>query len=253
LGVPLIDHVGKRIQLTEAGQDLYLRATRILGLAFEAVDAMADLRHGRRGRLRVVATTTVGIYIVPSLLGAYHRRHPGVEIKLEVANWERTCERLFAGEADVAVAGPHPQPGLHMEPFMDDELVVIAAPYHPLAGRRGVTLEELAVEPMLVREPGSGTRASVEKLFADRGLQPRRAMELSRNGAIKQVAKEGLGVAVISRAALSLELQAGALTVLDVECFPIVRAWNVITRAGYTVPPAVTAFCAELRVGRNES
>src|SRR5579872_1864711 len=96
LGMPLFDHVGKRIQLTEAGRELQSRATEILGLARTTAQAMADLREGRAGRLRVVATTTVGIYIVPGLLGTYHRRHPGVEITLEVANWERTCDRLFA-------------------------------------------------------------------------------------------------------------------------------------------------------------
>jgi DNA-binding transcriptional LysR family regulator len=252
LGLRLFDHVGKHIYLTEAGKDFYLRASRILGLAREAADSMADLREGRRGRLRVVATTTVGIYVVPNLLGAYHKRHPEVEIRLEIANWEQTCERLFRGEADVGIAGPHPQPGLRMEPFMDDELVVIAAPSHPLADRRQVTLEELATEPMLVRESGSGTRAAVENLFAERELPLHRAMELSRNGAIKQVTKAGLGVAVISRGAISLELAAGTLCVLEVESFPIVRSWNIITRAGFSLPPAAAAFRDEIRSDRGE-
>jgi DNA-binding transcriptional LysR family regulator len=215
----------------------------VLGLAEEAVEAMKDLRCARTGRLRVVATTTVGIYVVPRLLGDYHRRHPGVEIRLEVANWERTCERLFAGEADVAVAGPHPQRGLRMEPFMDDKLVVIASPDHHLAGRSALALEELCAEPMVVREAGSGTRAAVEKLFAERGLPLRRVMELSRNGAVKQVVEAGLGVAVISRGAISLELASNRLCLLDVEAFPIVRAWHIITRAEVSLSPAAEAFC----------
>lgn len=249
LGLRLFDHVGKRVELTEAGRDLYVRASRILGLAEETSEAMADLRERRRGRLRVVATTTVGIYTVPRLLGTYHRRHPEVEIRLEVANWERTCERMFAGEAEVAIAGPHPQAGLRMEPFMEDKLVVIAAADHPLAGRLGISLEDLSREPMLVREPGSGTRAAIERLFAERDLPLRRAMELSRNGAIKQVAMAGLGVAVISRGAISLELATDRLRVLDVEGFPILRTWNIITRAGYALSPAVEAFRQELRGG----
>jgi DNA-binding transcriptional LysR family regulator len=247
VGMPLFDHVGKRIQLTAAGRELQARAAEILGLSRAAVQAMADLRDGRTGRLRVVATTTVGIYVVPGLLGRYHRKHPGVEIALEIANWERTCVRLFAGDADVAVAGPHPHTGLRMEPFMDDELVVIASPDHRLAGRRRIPLEDVAAEPMVVRETGSGTRGAVEMLFQRRGLPLRRAMELSRNGAVKQVVKEGLGVAIISRAALELELANGSLCVLDVEGFPMVRAWNVITRAGFALPPAAEMFCKELR------
>lgn len=246
VGLPLFDHVGRHIALTGAGQELYVRAKRVLGLVNETAEAMVALRGARTGRLRIIATTTVGIYVVPTLLGQYHRRHPEIEIKLEVANWERTCERLFDREADLAIAGPHPQPGLAMEPFMDDELVVIAAPGHRLAGRRAVALEELAREPMMVREPGSGTRAAVERLFADRQLPLYRAMELSRNGAIKQVVKEGLGVAVISRAALSLELETEVLCLLDVECFPVVRAWHIITMPDFALSPAAATFCAEV-------
>lgn len=250
LGLPLFDHVGRHVQLTAAGKDFHLRATRILGLAEETAEAMTDLREGRRGHLHVVGTTTVGIYIVPNLLGAYHKRHPEVEIRLEIANWEQTCEKLLAGAAEVAVAGPHPHPDLEMHPFMDDELVVVAAANHQLAERTEISLEELSHEPMLVREPGSGTRAAVEKLFADRGLYLRRAMELSRNGAIKQVAKAGLGVVVVSRGALSLELATKQLCVLEVESFPIVRSWNVITYTGVSLSPAAAAFCREVQAGR---
>lgn len=249
VGLPLFDHAGKRIQLTEAGKELYERSGQVLGLMDDMAQAMADLRKGKRGRLRVIATTTVGIYVVPNLMGRYHHRHPEVELRLEVANWERTCERLFARQADVAIAGPHPQPGLHTEPFMDDELVVIASADHPLSGSNGISLEELSRQPMLVREPGSGTRAAVEKVFADRNLPLYRAMELSRNGAIKQVVHAGLGIAVISRAAIALELDLGILRVLDVEGFPIVRSWNVITHSGFSLSPTVVTFCQELRAG----
>jgi DNA-binding transcriptional LysR family regulator len=247
LGLRLFDHTGRRMQLTEAGRDLYGRATRVIGLMDETAQAMADLREGRQGRLRVVATTTVGIYVVPRLLGLYHERHPGVEVSLEVANWERTCERLFAGEADVAVAGPHPEPRLQMQPFMEDELVVIASPRSRLAHGGRLSLQTLAAESMVVREPGSGTRAAVEKIFAEHGLTYHRTMELSRNGAIKQVVMAGLGIAVISRGALALELESGMLCTLDVEGFPIVRPWNVITRAGFALSPAAATFCDELR------
>jgi LysR family transcriptional regulator, low CO2-responsive transcriptional regulator len=247
LGVKLFDHVGKRIYLTEPGKELQARAVELLGLSKAATEAMADLRYARVGRLRVVATTTVGIYVVPGLLGQYHRQYANVEIKLEVANWETTRERLFSGDADVAIAGPHRQSGIIMEPFMNDELVVIAAPDHRLAGQMAISLEELSAEPMIVREEGSGTRAALERLFEHGDLELRRAMELSRNGAVKQVVKAGLGLAVISRASLDLELATGQLCVLDVESFPIVRAWNIITRSGFAISPAAKAFCEVLK------
>jgi DNA-binding transcriptional LysR family regulator len=246
VGISLFEHVGKHLQLTEAGLELYARANRILELTAETTETMLALRGAWQRRLRVIATTTVGIYVVPTLLGQFHKRHPEVEVRLEVANWERSCERLLDREADVGIAGPHPEPFLKMEPFMDDELVVIAGPGHPLASRTGIPLEELAREPMLVREPGSGTRAAVEALFAERNIPLHRAMELSRNGAIKQVVMAGLGIGVVSRAAISLELAMGILCVLDVEGFPLVRAWHVITQAGLALPPAAATFCAEL-------
>ncbi|MGH2442287.1 MAG: LysR substrate-binding domain-containing protein [Chloroflexota bacterium] len=250
MGVALFDHAGKRIHLSEAGRELYSRATQILSLTEDAKVAMTDLRDSRAGRLRVVATTTVGIYVVPQLLGEFHSRYPEIEVKLEVTNWEDMRERLLNGEADVAVAGPHPQSGLLMEPFMLDELVVIAAIDHELTRRSSITLEDLSREPIIVREAGSGTRAAVESLFARRGLPVRQAMELSRNGAVKQVVMAGLGLAVISRACLSLELENKSLTVLEVEGFPVVRAWNIITRAGFAPSPPAAAFCRQLRAGR---
>jgi LysR family transcriptional regulator, low CO2-responsive transcriptional regulator len=246
VGIPLLDHVGKHPQLTEAGQELYARASRILELTADTAESMLTLRGAWRRRLRVIATTTVGIYVVPTLLGQFHNRHPDVEIQLEVANWERTCERLLDREADVGIAGPHPHGFLRMEPFLEDELVVIAGPSHALASRTKIPLEELAREPMLVREVGSGTRAAVEALFAERRIPLRRAMELSRNGAIKQVVMAGLGIGVISRMAISLELAMGILCMLDVEGFPLVRAWHFITQAGVALPPAAETFRAEV-------
>lgn len=249
VGIPLFEHAGKHTQLTEAGEELYVRAARILELTADAAQTMRDLRGAWRRRLRVIATTTVGIYVVPTLLGRFRKRHPDVEIQLEVANWERTCERLLDREADVGIGGRHAQPSLTMEPFMDDELVVIAGPSHPLALRSDIPLEELAQEPILLREQGSGTRAAVEALFAERRIPLRRAMELSRNGAIKQVVVAGLGIGVVSRAAISLEQTAGVLCVLDVEGFPLVRTWHIITRASPPLPPAAQTLCSELASG----
>jgi DNA-binding transcriptional LysR family regulator len=246
VGMPLFDHAGKHSKLSEAGQELYARATRILELTADTAESMVTLRGEWQRRLRVIATTTVGIYVVPTLLGQFHKRHPDVEIQLEVANWERTCERLLDRKADIGIAGPHPQPLLSMEPFMDDELVVIAGPSHALASRINIPLQELAYEPMLVRELGSGTRAAVEALFAEQNIPLRRAMELSRNGAIKQVVMAGLGIGVLSRMAISLEVATGILSELNVEGFPLLRAWHFITPVGLALSPAAQTFRAEV-------
>jgi DNA-binding transcriptional LysR family regulator len=130
---------------------------------------------------------------------------------------------------------------------MPNELVVVASPQHPLAGRHGVTLERLAQEAFIIREIGSGTRSTVERLLAERGLTLPVAMELGSNGAIKQAVAAGLGLAILSQQAITLELQVGRLVVLDVEGFPIHRTWNIVYRSDVHLAIPAVAFRQFLR------
>jgi DNA-binding transcriptional LysR family regulator len=248
LQVELFAQSGRQIHLTQAGQILYQYAQEIGGLLDDALLAMQDLRGLERGVLRVGASTTSGIYVLPEILGAFKKAHPKLEVRLEIGNWQRVQARLLENELDLVVAGePERQPRLAVEPLMPNELVVVASPQHPLAGRRGIALERLAPEAFIIREVGSGTRSTVERLLAERGLTIPVAMELGSNGAIKQAVAAGLGLAILSQEAITLELQVGRLVVLDVEGFPIHRTWNIVYRSDVHLAIPAVAFRQFLR------
>lgn len=243
LGLELFEKIGRRIHLTDAGRHLLEYSERIFALLEETIQCMEDVRGVQRGNLRVAADTTAGVYVVPAFLGAFRRTYPGVAIALGVANRARVSRQLLLNEVDLAVMGQvPPEEDLVAEPFLPNELVVIAAPSHRLAHRARIPLQELAAEPLLLREQGSGTRAAAERLFAAAGLPMRVGMELGSNSAIKQAVANDLGIAVISRHAVGLEVAAGRLAILDVEGFPLLRYWHVVHRRSRRLPPAALAF-----------
>lgn len=229
LKAELFEQAGRRIHLTQPGETLFGYAQQILTLMDETMRAMHELRGLERGSLRVGASSTAGIYVLPAILGAFKHRYPNVDIAMDIAPWSVVRERLLQRRIDLAVVGePSREAELEIEPFLGNELVVIAPPDHHLVDARQVPLTVMAQEPILIREPGSGTRLTLERLMQANGIQLRVAMELGSNGAIKQAVEAGLGVAVLSRQAIQLEVQSGKLRELDVEGFPIHRQWNIV-------------------------
>jgi DNA-binding transcriptional LysR family regulator len=243
LGLPLLDRLGKRVQLTEAGTVLYSYARRTLDVLDEAALALEEMRGIKRGNLRVGASTTVGIYLLPAALGAFKKLHPGLVISLEIGTRARVQEQVLRNELDLAVVGPAlKDPELAILPFLSDELVVIAPAGHKLAGRRGLDLKDLQDQPFVMREPASGSRWSLEKAARRAGARLTVAMELGSNGAIKHAVESGLGLAVISRYACALEKASGRLVELDVRGFPIRRDWNIVHLRKRRLPASVLAF-----------
>jgi LysR family transcriptional regulator, low CO2-responsive transcriptional regulator len=250
LGVPLLDRLGKRVALTEAGQVLYGYTRRTLNLLDEAALALEEMRGLKRGTLRVGASTTVGIYVIPAALGAFKKEHHDLAISLEVGSRGVVQEKVLRNELDLAIVGPALRdPDLMSVPFMKDELVVVAPAGHPLAGRARLSLRDLADEPFLMREKGSGTRWAVEKQARRVGVTLSVGMELGSNGAIKHAVESGLGVAVLSRYAVGLERESGALVELDVAGFPVRRDWNIVHLRRRRLPSAVVEFIEFLHRG----
>jgi len=243
LGLPLLDRLGKRVQLTEAGNVLYNYARRMLDVLDEATVVIEEMRGIQRGTLRVGASTTVGIYLLPAALGAFKKLHPGLVISLEIGTRARVQDQVLRNELDLAVVGPAlKDPELAIIPFLSDELVVVAPAGHALAGRRGLTLKDLADQPFIMREAASGSRLSLEKAARKAGAKLRVAMELGSNGAIKHAVESGLGLAVISRYATALEFSSGRLVELDVSGFPIRRDWHIVHLRRRKLPASVHAF-----------
>ncbi len=247
-GLPLFEKTGHRIKLTDAGLALWEYSHKIFGVIEETRQVLEGMKSGNIGHLRVSADTTVGVYVVPEYLGQFRRAYPRVSIMLDVANRTRVIDKIIARESDLAVMGQVPDDGEDWDatPFMDNELVVIAPPDHPLARGHEVPASALAGEAWLVRESGSGTRAAMERYFEREGVRYHVSMELGNNSTIKQSVANGLGIAVISAKVIQLELQARRLIVLPVQGFPLKRSWYVAHLRGRFLPQPAQAFKALL-------
>ena len=241
-GLPLTEMVGKKVFLTEAGEEVARQARRVAQQLREAEEALDALKGVRGGRLSIGVISTAK-YFAPRLLAEFRRRHPGIELKLGVHNRETVVRQLADNEIDLAIMGQPPQEFTTVaETFADHPLVIVAAPDHPLASRERVAPGDLAEETFLIREPGSGTRATMERYFADAGIAPRHVLEMLGNETIKQAVMAGLGLAFISSHTVSLECEVGRLVRLPVIGTPVIRRWFVVHRADKELLPVAETF-----------
>jgi DNA-binding transcriptional LysR family regulator len=241
-GLPLVEQLGRRIHLTDAGRELLPYAAGIADLLREAEDAMKALQGVGGGELSIAVTSTAK-YFAPRLLAEFRRSHPEARLRLAVSNREAVVRELTENTVDLAVMGRPPR-GLDTEaaPFAKHPIGIIAAPEHPLVGRKRLPLERLAGETFIIRERGSGTRAAMEHVFAERGFKAGETLEMSSNETIKQAVMAGMGIAFLSMHTIGLELRAGRLALLAVSGLPVMREWYVIHRRGKRLSPAAQAF-----------
>ncbi len=242
LGVPLTEQLGKKTFLTDAGLEVLHASQAITARLDDLQHNLAQLRSVDTGRLNMAATSTVNA-VATDILARFRGRHPGVAIHLDVSNRAAVLDQLVGNRIDLAIMGQVPDGlGLEATRFMDNPLVVIAPPDHPLVGKKKISVRDLASESFLVREAGSGTRGAMERFFAAKGLEIRSSMEMSSNEAIKQAVQAGLGLGILSLQTLEMELALKRLVVLKVEGFPIMRHWYVVHRADKRLSPAAQAF-----------
>jgi DNA-binding transcriptional LysR family regulator len=243
-GVELFERTGRRLHLTDAGEELLVHARAVLRALEDADEVFAAMKGLRGGRVRLAVVSTAK-YFAPRLLARFAQAHPGVTVRLQAENRAAVVRTLTANEVDLALMGQPPDDGeLVAHTFAEHPLVVIAAPDHPLARRRNVPLEELAEQTFLVREPGSGTRAALERFFGERGLRLNVGLEMPSNETIKQAVMAGLGLAFISLHTIALELSVRALALVRAPGLPVVRHWNVVHRREKRLAPAAQAFKA---------
>lgn len=242
---PLLQRTGRGIRLTEAGELLDSYALRILELWREAGEEMATLQGVFSGTLRVGAITTAE-YLLPPMLVTFANEHPQVKLKLQVGNRDEIVRMLSAQEIDLAIMGrPPAELKTVSTPFAKHPMAFLVSPKHALmkaAQERPVTMEELSQQRILVRERGSGTRSTIERLFKDAGLPLRIGSELSSNEAIKHMCAAGFGVAFLSMHTCVLEMEAGVLALLPMERNPIERDWYVMHLAARQLPQVALAF-----------
>ncbi len=243
MGVKLFDKIGRRTRLTQAGEELYLYSQKIFSLIDETLETMEALGSPHYGRLSVGADTTVGTYVIPGLLGKFRQMYPDVEITLEVVNRGYLVDAMVNNRVDMVVMGKIPtEVPVFVAPFAPNELVLVAPPTHRLAGCERVPFVELAREHFLLREVGSGTRAALEGAFQEAGIPLQVSMQVGNNSAIKQGVAAGLGIALISRVALDMELETYRLVILDVEGFPIIRQWRLVHLKDKNLSATARAF-----------
>jgi DNA-binding transcriptional LysR family regulator len=241
-GLPLFERIGRKLYVTEAGQELLARAREILRALKDAEETLDGLRGLRRGRINLAVVSTAK-YFVPRLLACFGKDFPELEIRLAVNNRDSVIEQLVANEVDLAIMGRSPQSlDTVAEPFADNPHVIIAAPDHPLAAQRRIPVELVARENFIVREPGSGTRLAMQQFFEEHQLACNVGMEMASNETIKQAVMAGMGLSFISRHTIDLEIQTQRLVVLDVLGMPVVREWNVAHLAKKRLSPTAVAF-----------
>ena len=245
-GLPLFERTGRKLQLTAAGSELLTYARRISELFREADEAMAQLKGGARGKLNV-AVISAGDYFFPRLLAAFAERHPGVTLNLAVHNREALLRQLADNLTDLAIMVRPPDDADTVRvAFAPHAYVIVAAPGHPLVGKRRISRERLLQEPFIVREQGSDTFRSMQDAFGADTVRIRAAMEIASNETIKQAVIAGMGLSFLSSHAIALDVRAGKLAVLDVEGFPAWRHWYVVHRAAKRLPAIAVAFRAFL-------
>jgi DNA-binding transcriptional LysR family regulator len=224
LGTRLFQRTGRRVELTEAGRLVLDYAQRLSFLSDEMRRALSELEGVQRGYLRLGASSTPGLYLLPQLLAGFRREYPGVETTLVISNSADVARRVGLGEIDLGFVGAVPQiAGLLVRNFADDEIVLIVPAGHALTRRRKfvpASAAWLAPEVLIVREPGSATRQIAEANLARLGVSPRQVMEMSGPEGVKRAVAAGLGIAFISRHAITLEV---AQKLVDVPDFPQLR------------------------------
>jgi LysR family transcriptional regulator, low CO2-responsive transcriptional regulator len=243
LGVRLVAREGRGLRLTPAGEVLAGYARRVLGLLEEAAVATAGAASPDRGRVRLAAVTTAGEHLLPRLIAAFRGSHPSAEISLEVANRGRVFSLLEQHLADVVIGGRPPEPSsLRSRARRPNRLALLAPPGLLPASP---PIDQLARQTWLLREPGSGTRSTVEEYLAGAGLRPP-TLTLGSNGAIREALTVGLGITLMSCDAVADQLESGALVQLRVPGLPLERSWHLITRAGEPLPASAELFVTNL-------
>ena len=242
ISLPLFEQLGKRIYLTEAGRELYQYSRSISQQLADMEVALDELKGMERGKLNISVVTTAN-YFAPHLLAKFCQRYKGVTVSLNVSNRETVLKHLSDNLIDLAIMGQPPDDlDIDSESFIENPLVVIAPPDHPLCKEQLIPVKRLAKEIFLVRESGSGTRGAMERFFAAHEVKINKGMEADTTEAIKQAVQAGMGLGIMSQHTAELELETNRLKILDVQGFPIIRYWHVVNRKNKRLSGVANAF-----------
>ena len=251
----LFDRQGKRLQLNTEGRELLPRAMELLDRAIE-LESLLEGNAGA-GSLRIGATLTIGNYLATLLIGDYMRQNPGSRVELAVQNTSTIVEQVAHFRLDFGmIEGDSHHPDLLITPWVDDELVIFAAPEHPLANKPDLKLQDLANESWILRERGSGTRQVFDAALRHQLTNLTIKLELEHTEAIKRAVESGLGIGCISRLALKDAFKRGSLVPLEIAGLDLKRQFNFVIHKQKFLTSGISAFlalCREVTEGVSRS
>jgi len=240
--IPLVNIVGKKLYLTEAGEEFHRFCIR-LSEGKEHFEATASqLKGGLKGKLTVSAASTAKYYL-PYLLGEFQKRFPKIEISLKVTNRNEVLSHLQENQYSIAILTQVPDDDtIESIPFLENPLLMASHPAHPLSGKKINSLKKLGDEHFIFREKGSGTRMVMESLFQKAGIDPRITMELGTNEAVKQAIMAGIGISMISELSLITEKALNKIDSIDISNFPVTTYWHILYKKEKLLSPVTQNF-----------
>ena len=243
LGVKLFEQLGKKVALTEAGQLLVPYANRVISAVEDARHAIEELQGLDRGSLRIGASTTPGMYIIPRTIARFKEFHPQIDVHLGIRDTREIEDGVIRNEFDFGFVGGHlAGDEVDVLPWLTDELVLIVPPTHRLARKKILKRDDLAKERFIGRESGSATRATVADRLKECEIQLETVMEMENPESVKKAVQSGLGIAFISKFAVETELKAKALAAVRVPKLAISRELKIVYRRDKHLSRAARAF-----------
>lgn len=241
LGEPLFLRVGRRVRMTTAGESLVQLGQRIFQDMRETVSAITDDTRALRGQLRLAGGMTVCLYVLPLLLKQLKRMHPALDVRLSVATSGHSVDEIRAGRVDAGLLTlPVDEADLVTVPVLNEELLVVTMPTHPLARRRRIRSEDLAGEPFVLFEAGSATRRVIDSFFVTEKIEPRVVMDTENVEILKAMVKTGLGISIVPYQAIAREVRAGQFFCTRVEGHELVRETGWVYARSHRVPRVIT-------------
>jgi len=258
LSLRLFDRTGREIRLTKAGEMFLRYASKILTVRKDLLNALSEFSQGIRGELSLGASTIPGEYLLPRLMGDFKREHPRFALSLKISDTKDIVQELLQGHIEFGLIGAKvDHPSLHYEKFEEDEIIVIAPSDHPLARKKSVGFEDLLKEPWIIREEGSGTQMTVERVLRKKRKSLKDfnvAIEMGSTSSVKEGVKAKLGLAFISRRAVEEELNRNLFTSITLEGLEsISRQIYIVSQRGKTVSPAGVEFLRFLKKKRERT
>lgn len=252
LGVTLMERRYRKVELTESGRTLLPHARKVLADLDRAREEIENLSDTVSGHLVIASSTTPGQYVLPRLLGGYLRAYPEVTVSLEVMDTAMVVDSVESGQAQIGMTGAMlPGARVQFEAMGTDRLVMVASPDSPLLAKKGLTIDDLAEQPFIAREAGSGTRIVFEESLRQAGIDPAElhvVMELGTSEAIVSAIEGGMGIGVVSHWMADKALKLGTVRELQAPGFPVERPFYAVVPRG-ELTRAAAALLGELRRG----